>query len=539
MLRIVLEGSIRSTLLLVAVLLALKLLRVRNPHTQTAAWRMVLAASLLMPFLLGRATFAVMPAALPILAVGPADLAGLATQAVPQSPVDAETAGSAGIDWLAISLAVYLMVAGLLGLRLLVGCALTWRFCRSAAPVREDWTAGTDVRVNPSITLPVTFASTVLLPPGYASWDAIQRRAVLAHESAHVRRGDFFVLILSSINRAVFWFNPMAWWLHRKIADLAEAASDVAAIEDIGDRLRYAEILLEFWSRADRLVPGVAMAKAGTVGRRVERILAETTLPKKMSWRAWAVLAAAILPLAAIAAGAVVAQTSAEDPLDIVWRQLEQQRPRKEVYVEPKRLDNYVGFYQLDQFKLFEVTRRGDRLHVRLTGQVPVRVYAESPQKFFYRRVPRIGPAQLSFATDAQGHATALILHQYGRERPAKRIDEAQAKVVEEGFARRLKDPSPLPGSEAALMRQIQGYQQGRPAYHEMTEGLATATRSQTPGIARHVAALGPLQSLSFRGVGDRGYDVYEARFANGISICRIFLTEGGKVSGLVFQWGP
>src|SRR5262249_23472597 len=161
--------------------LALKLLRVRNPHTQTAAWRMVLAVSLLMPFLLGRATFPVMPAALPILPVGPADLAGLATQAVAESPVDAEAAGSAGIDWLSIRRGVYVMGGGLLGVRLVVGCAVTWRFCRSAAPVLEDWTAGRDVRVNSSITVPVTFASTVLLPPGYASWDAIQRRAVLAH----------------------------------------------------------------------------------------------------------------------------------------------------------------------------------------------------------------------------------------------------------------------------------------------------------------------------------------------------------------------
>jgi hypothetical protein len=67
----------------------------------------------------------------------------------------------------------------------------------------------------------------------------------------------------------------------------------------------------------------------------------------------------------------------------------------------------------------------------------------------------------------------------------------------------------------------------------------AAVTRPQTPQIQRELAVLGALQSVSFRGVGLQGWDIYEAKFANGISICRIFLAAGGKVSGLLFQWGP
>ena len=39
-----------------------------------------------------------------------------------------------------------------------------------------------------------------------------KRRAVLAHEGAHVANRDFYVLLLASLNRAVFWFSPFAWW---------------------------------------------------------------------------------------------------------------------------------------------------------------------------------------------------------------------------------------------------------------------------------------------------------------------------------------
>ena len=56
-------------------------------------------------------------------------------------------------------------VAGLLLLRLAVGLYLTWRLARAAKPMREPWTADWSVRVSNVIGGPVTFGSTILLPP--------------------------------------------------------------------------------------------------------------------------------------------------------------------------------------------------------------------------------------------------------------------------------------------------------------------------------------------------------------------------------------
>jgi hypothetical protein len=96
-----------------------------------------------------------------------------------------------------------------------------------------------------------------------------------------------------------------------------------------------------------------------------------------------------------------------------------------------------------------------------------------------------------------------------------------------------------MPETKAALKHQIKAFEQGQPAYDDMSEELAFVTRPQIPRINRRFAQLGPLRSLSFRGVGISGWDVYEARFANGMAICRIRLASDGKVSGLLFQWGP
>jgi serine-type D-Ala-D-Ala carboxypeptidase/endopeptidase len=94
-------------------------------------------------------------------------------------------------------------------------------------------------------------------------------------------------------------------------------------------------------------------------------------------------------------------------------------RTRVEVKVDPKVFDGYVGRYQLAPAAVFTVTREGDRLYAQLTGQPTFQVFPESATEYFYKVVD----AQLSFETDAQNRATALVLHQGGRDLRASRIE--------------------------------------------------------------------------------------------------------------------
>jgi beta-lactamase regulating signal transducer with metallopeptidase domain len=130
------------------------------------------------------------------------------------------------VNWWAIATVLYASVAGLLLLRLALGLHLTWRLARAARPLREDWTACWDVRVSREISGPVTVGSTILVPSDYADWDSTKRQAVLAHEGAHIANRDFHVLLLASLNRAMFWFSPFAWWQLNRLAELAEIISD-------------------------------------------------------------------------------------------------------------------------------------------------------------------------------------------------------------------------------------------------------------------------------------------------------------------------
>ncbi len=211
---------------------------------------------------------------------------------------------------------------------------------------------------------------------------------------------------------------------------------------------------------------------------------------------------------------------------------LEKVEPVKEhieVTVNPKVFDNYVGAYELGPNVILTVSRTGDELFTQLTGQPKFQIFPESDRKFFLKVVD----AQLSFDTDAQGKATQVVLHQNGRDMPAKRIDAAEADAVATALAKRFKDQTALPGSEAALRRIIEEVRTGQPKYELMTPAFADLTRQQLPQLKAIIAQFGAVESVTFKGVGQGGADIYEVKFEHGSSEWRISLEPDGKVAGV------
>jgi hypothetical protein len=86
---------------------------------------------------------------------------------------------------------------------------------------------------------------------------------------------------------------------------------------------------------------------------------------------------------------------------------------RKVVTLDPAALDACTGQYELAPGAIITVRRKGTGLEASLTGQPYFEIYAQSPTDFFYQVVD----AQISFVKDAQGKATALILHQNGDQK--------------------------------------------------------------------------------------------------------------------------
>lgn len=315
------EWSIRATLLAGAVGALLWAARVKDAQLKLSAWTIVLAAILLIPLaapVTPRLSITV-PAffshaeksetepartfALPVVA---------GSNAHPAKAFTPRASDFAAAVWILIAL--YML------LRLAVGLRLGARLVRSSLKVENGFRESELVRVPIAVGI---LRPEVILPPDWRDWPSLKLRSVLAHEQSHVARRDPLRLLAASVYRSVAWFHPLAWWLRMELAELAEQASDDAAIAAGEDRVKYAEALLSFIERTPNRVlwegvsQGVTMANRKTRMRRIERVLDQNrTLSRPSNYPTIAALVVAALPLIYLttAAQPVRAQAPAQTP---------------------------------------------------------------------------------------------------------------------------------------------------------------------------------------------------------------------------------
>jgi beta-lactamase regulating signal transducer with metallopeptidase domain len=126
------------------------------------------------------------------------------------------------------------------------------------------------VRVLPGLTSPVMWClwrPVLLWPAGLeCRLKSDGRRAVLAHELAHLRRRDHWVRRLEMLAAILHWWNPLFWIARKKLRSDAELACDAWAAGQ-ADRRVYAEALLEVCSFNPRRRPAPAVGVIGE-GRR-------------------------------------------------------------------------------------------------------------------------------------------------------------------------------------------------------------------------------------------------------------------------------
>lgn len=113
---------------------------------------------------------------------------------------------------------------------------------------------------------------TIYLPFHMESADAVH---VLAHERAHIRRGDPWWKMLGFVLLAIYWFHPLMWVAYFFLCRDMEAACDEAVIRGFSreERQGYAEALL----RLSVAVPALhgcplAFGEVGVKGR-IKRVI--------------------------------------------------------------------------------------------------------------------------------------------------------------------------------------------------------------------------------------------------------------------------
>ncbi|HEX6096013.1 MAG TPA: M56 family metallopeptidase [Thermoanaerobaculia bacterium] len=308
-----------SSLILTAALIAAAWIRPLTARTRHAILVAGMAAVALPAPLIARLLERNDITPLPILTAPlapPAFLAGTATATTRQVP------------WLAI---VWLGVAALLLLRWwIVTQRLVSTAMRAATPPpqrtkdaldavrrRLGLHHSIDLIASPTCEAPAVvrvLRPMIILPAdGCSSLDDDELESLLCHECAHVARRDNLLGVAEAIVCSVFWFNPLVWLAHRRIASAREAACDerVAdaalpptsrdAIETyVGALAKICRSLL-----APR-VPAVSCMASAHLKERIQHLMSYDTLRKSAFSHRFITAASMLAVVLTIAAAGVV-----------------------------------------------------------------------------------------------------------------------------------------------------------------------------------------------------------------------------------------
>jgi bla regulator protein blaR1 len=507
-----------TLILTIAALTAERALRLRRQMTRSV-WVTAIIASLLLPTIIASVSIEMPSIGAPSVShkvIALRNVTSLPLAAVSRIPVPPSSSGAgARLDarlkrcWLITSAAMVLLLAG-------SAVQLLWR--------KRRWgrvtVAGLSVYVAPGVGPAVVglLRPCIVVPPWVVESSVSCQAHVIAHEQSHLTARDPLLLTVALCLLVFMPWNLPLWWQLRRLRRAIEVDCDARVLSAGHDVNRYGETLIEVGQRRSAFIGAVAaMSESRSFLEQRIRIM----LRKPGGW--WRT-SAALLGCASLCLVTLAAEVSPPNS-DVTGGQAQ-----TAAAVDPAAYEALVGHYQFDESTLMTVSRDGNRLLTRLSGQPPVEIFPTSKTEYFAKVVA----ARITFQTDAQGRATALTLHQNGREQTAPRIDDQVAQQIEGALNARVQSQTPDPRSEAALRRYYAGVVAGRPIYDEMTPMLAAMTRQNLALIESIPPQFGAIQTIDFRGVGSQGWDVYDVHHEHGVLTWRIGMASDGKIKGVL-----
>lgn len=231
------------------------------------------------------------------------------TQAVVRIPLamvrsssgDGPAAGVRG--WEAADLLPWLAPLWMTGVLLFqLRCLASWA---AAARLRrigvcgapDEWFARLDaLRIRLRMTRPVTLLESyfaevpsvighrrpvILVPVGLlAGLPVGQVEAILLHELAHIRRGDYLMNLMQTVIEGLLFYNPAVWWITSVIRAEREHCCDDLVVATSGDAHEYATALAALAASGWAVGETALAATGGNLVKRIRRLLAQPEGPR-------------------------------------------------------------------------------------------------------------------------------------------------------------------------------------------------------------------------------------------------------------------
>jgi len=313
----------KSTLLLVLACLGSLLMRRASAARRHFLWTLAILSVLALPALSILVPAWHVPAAVrtPLVA-SPISMQPMVVSQTRAPEVPAAPIYERSVPWIpAVWLGGFLFFAG----RLLLGIArIFWIARNSRSSDTPGWQelladSARSIGLRRAVklcesapgTMPITcgvLRAKILLPAEAREWSAERLRLVLLHELSHVKRCDWLTQLLTQMAVAIYWFNPLVWFLSHESQRDRERACDDAVIAAGVKASNYGGHLLEI-ARSFQSVPvAIAMARWSDLELRL-RALLDRSVDRQTITRRWSVagaLTAALIlvPLAALRAPA-------------------------------------------------------------------------------------------------------------------------------------------------------------------------------------------------------------------------------------------
>ncbi|MDH5743454.1 MAG: M56 family metallopeptidase [Candidatus Aminicenantes bacterium] len=142
------------------------------------------------------------------------------------------------------------------------------------------------------VRVPLTwgvFKPVVIMPAEAENWNRDECSSALFHELSHVKRSDFLFKILARFSCALYWFNPLSWFVFRLMRKEQEKACDELVLQAGVKPSTYAANLLSI-QRAGQIQWNPPSTVLGAVGKsqlneRLMAILKQQLKPKEVKMK--------------------------------------------------------------------------------------------------------------------------------------------------------------------------------------------------------------------------------------------------------------
>ena len=462
---LLIELAWKSALIAGATLLLLCLLKSRSAAERSLVAHLGLAAVLLLPAAIMLVPELPLAAPAPIIEatrVAPARAVETmpiaasiaATEPLPVEPtrlVELTYWGPAAI-LLALLLVAVLRLGGLKR-RSRILADPRWHAALAGAQQRLGFKHGAALLVSPEVAAPVSwgFVRPTILLSAEAERDARHAEALIAHELAHVARFDWLKLLAGRLATALFWFNPLVWFLAHRCHDLCEEAADDAVLRAEVKRTDYAELLVDTARRSAGpmlfAVHGVAPTESA-LGRRVASVLdaGRRRSPASLAWAAGCMAVALGLsaPLAGVELVRLPAALAGADA-----------QAGDRAAAKLAALDHRSARALADAMRRrdWDARRPAGQATFHLPAAIPPLVAALRDDEVVVRKIAVWGLSEMRpCALEAAGAVAALLRDPDPevRGQAARALGDMGAAVHSRDIARLLRDTDALVGRQAA-----------------------------------------------------------------------------------------